>query len=89
MEQEQITVTFYKGRKGDIIADSKEGKICIPDKNYCKQNRIYLKIDEVWRCCIKEEKENVIIIQPINRLMSAEENQKEQGDKLKRKFSES
>ena len=90
MEQEQIVLTFYEGRNGRIIANSKEGKVCLLDFAYCKQNRIYVKFGEDWRCAIKEEKEHSIIVQPITRTLTAEENEKlfeVKKEELKNKFN--
>ena len=77
-----MVLTFYEGRNGRIIATSKEGKICLLDFAYCKQNKIYVKYGEDWRCAVKEEKEHSIIVQPITRTLTAEENEQILGSKV-------
>lgn len=82
MEQDQLILTFIEGRNGRIIARSNEGKTCLLDFAYCKQNKIYVKFSETWRCAVKEEKEHSIIVQPITRTLTAEENEKLLGSKV-------
>jgi hypothetical protein len=87
--QEEIILTFYKGRDGKTISRTKEGKICLLDIPYCKENRIYIKENEDWRCAIKQDKEHCIIVQPITRVVTAKENEEifgEKVDMLKAKF---
>jgi len=80
--QEQLTLTFVKGRDGKIIARTAKGKICLLDIAYCKENHIFVNENEDWRCAVKLEKEKCIIIQPITRTVTAQENQEVFGKKL-------
>lgn len=75
-KMEDIVLTFYKGETGKIIARNKEGKICLPDIPYCRKNKIYLQAGEDWRCVITSEKPSVLIVQPVNRVLTAKENEK-------------
>jgi hypothetical protein len=83
---DSIRLTFYEGREKSCIARSNEGKVCLLDVAYCRKNRIYVKFNEVWRCAIKEEKMKYIIVQPISRLLTAEENLSLKVDELKDKY---
>ncbi|MDD5551323.1 MAG: hypothetical protein PHS34_08690 [Candidatus Omnitrophica bacterium] len=74
MTDEQIVLTFYKGRDNRTIARTKTGKICLLDIPYCKENHIWVGSGEDWRCAIKAEKEKVVIVQPITKVLTAEEN---------------
>jgi len=75
MEKQELVLTFLKGRDGrNVVARTQTGKVCLLDIPYCKQNNIYVKENEDWRCAIKEEKTACIIIQPITRTLTAEEN---------------
>lgn len=74
MTDEQVILTFYKGKDGRTIARTTQGKICLLDIPYCKENKIWVNEWEDWKCGIKINKENVLIVQPINRLLTAEEN---------------
>ena len=90
MTDQQITLTFVKGRDGKVIARTETGKICLLDINYCKQNKIWVNEYEDWRCGIKEEREACIIVQPISRTATAEDNKHLIDDKvgqLKDKFN--
>jgi hypothetical protein len=53
------------------------------DIPYCKENHIFVNENEDWRCAVKLEKEKCIIIQPITRTVTAEENAEIYGDKVK------
>jgi hypothetical protein len=81
-EQEQIILTFFKGRQDRIIAKNHKGKICLLDFAYCRENHIYVKENEDWRCAIKEERANAIFVQPITRTLTAAENEQIYGKKL-------
>lgn len=81
-KQEELILTFMKGRDSRTVARTSEGKICLLDIPYCKENHIYVKENEDWRCAIKEVKQNAIIVQPITRLVTAEENTDIMGSKL-------
>jgi hypothetical protein len=82
MEKEELILTFVKGRDSRTVARTNEGKICLLDIPYCKENHIYVKENEDWRCAVKEVKQNAIIVQPITRVVSAEENAEIMGNKL-------
>lgn len=82
-QQEQLTLTFVKGRDGKIIARTAKGKICLLDIAYCKQNHIFVNEGEDWKCAVKLEKEKCIIVQPINRTLTAQENEEIYGAKVK------
>jgi hypothetical protein len=82
-KQEQLTLTFVKGRDGKVIARTNKGKICLLDIPYCKENHIFVNENEDWRCAVKIEKEKVIIIQPITRTVTAQENAEIYGEKVK------
>jgi hypothetical protein len=82
-KQEQLTLTFVKGRDGKVIARTQKGKICLLDIPYCKENHIFVNENEDWRCAVKIEKEKVIIIQPITRTVTAQENAEIYGEKAK------
>ncbi len=82
-KQEQLTLTFVKGRDGKVIARTQKGKICLLDIPYCKENHIFVNENEDWRCAVKIEKEKVIIIQPITRTVTAQENAEIYGEKVK------
>jgi hypothetical protein len=75
MEQDQLILTFYIGNNGRTIANNQNGKICLLDIEYCKKNKIYVKAGEDWRCAISIEKEHVLIVQPITRTLTAQENE--------------
>lgn len=81
-KQEQLILTFLKGRDCRTVARTNEGKICLLDIPYCKENHIYVKEGEDWRCAVKEAKQNALIVQPITRLLTAEENADIMGGKL-------
>lgn len=88
--QEQIVLTFFKGRDSRTISRSQAGKICLLDIPYCKQNNIYVKEYEDWRCAVKVEKEHCIVVQPITRTLTAKENEEIMGEslgKLKTKYN--
>jgi hypothetical protein len=87
---DQVVLTFLKGRDSSIIARNDTGKICLIDKPYCKENRIWVNENEEWRCAISREKENCLIVQPIVRLKTAAESEAlmaEKTDSLKSKFN--
>jgi hypothetical protein len=87
---QQVVLTFLKGRDGSIIARNDTGKICLIDKPYCKENRIWVNENEEWKCAISREKENCLIVQPIVRLKTAAESEAlmaEKADSLKSKFN--
>jgi hypothetical protein len=86
MKDEQVVLTFYKGKDNRTIARNQKGKICLLDINYCKENHIYILEDESWRCAIKDEKENCIIVQPITRTATAEDNYNNKLPLLNDKF---
>jgi hypothetical protein len=74
-KQEEITLTFLKGRDGKTIARTESGKICLLDIPYCKAQNVYINESETWRCAVKEERENCVIVQPIQRTATAAENE--------------
>lgn len=82
-KQEQLTLTFVKGRDGKVIARTQKGKICLLDIPYCKENHVFVNENEDWKCAVKIEKEKVIIIQPITRTVTAQENAEIYGEKAK------
>lgn len=85
-----LILTFFKGNDGRTIARTNKGKICLLDIPYCRENNVYVKENEDWRCAIKEEKEKCLIVQPITRTLTADENAEIYGDKidmLKNKFA--
>lgn len=75
MTDEQIVLTFYKGNDNRTIARTTTGKICLLDIPYCKQNHIWVNAGEDWRCAITADKEKVLIVQPITKTLTAEENE--------------
>lgn len=86
----ELILTFVKGRDDKVIARTNQGKICLIDIPYCKENHIWINPNEDWNCIIKEERENVIIVQPVTRLVTAEENAEifdYKVDQLSEKFS--
>lgn len=89
MEQDQLILTFYKGDNNRTIAKTTQGKVCMLDIAYCKENNIYVKWGEDWRCAISKEMEHKIIVQPITRTLTAEQNQQlfdQKATDLKKKF---
>ena len=74
MADEQVILTFLKGRDGKTIARNNQGKICLLDIAYCKENKIWVSEGEDWRCAVKIDKKNVMIVQPITRTLTAKEN---------------
>lgn len=88
-KQEELSLTFFKGRDDMVISRTAAGKVCLLDMPYCKKNYIYVKESQEWRCMVKEEKQSCVVVQPLERLKSAEETEKimaKQVDDLKRKF---
>lgn len=81
-KDDQVILTFFKGSDNRTIARNNKGKICLLDIQYCKANRIYVQNGEDWRCAIKEERANCIIVQPITRTLTAAENEEIYGSKL-------
>lgn len=81
-KQEEITLTFIKGRDGKTIARTAEGKVCLLDIPYCKANNIYVHEFEDWRCAVKIDKEKALIVQPITRVVTSEENHELMGKKI-------
>ncbi len=73
MSDQPVVLLFLKGRDDSIIARNDTGKICLIDKPYCKENRIWINENEEWKCAISREKENCLIVQPIVRLKTAAE----------------
>jgi hypothetical protein len=55
-----------------FLYETTDGKICLLDIPYCKENNVYVREGEDWRCAVKEERENCIIVQPITRTLTAE-----------------
>jgi hypothetical protein len=89
-KQEELTLTFIKGRDGKTIAKTDEGKICLLDIPYCKASHTYVHEFEDWRCAVKEVKDNCLIVQPITLVTTSEENHELMGvklDDLKSKFT--
>ena len=90
MSDQQVVLTFLKGRDDSIIARNDTGKICLIDKPYCKENRIWVNENEEWKCAISREKENCLIVQPTIRLKTAAESEALMAEKtegLKSKFN--
>ena len=89
MTDEQLTLTFIKGRDGKVIARDERGKVCLLDIKYCKENKIWVNEYEEWRCGVKEEREKLIMVQPITRLKTDKENKDmylKKAEELKAKF---
>lgn len=78
----EMSLTFLKGKDERIVARNNDGKVCLFDITYCKENHIYVKENETWRCTMKEEKESCIIVQPITRIMTASDNAEMMGERL-------
>ncbi len=70
----ELILTFFKDNDDRTIARTNTGKICLLDISYCKENKIYVKENEDWRCIVAIEKEKCIIVQPVTRVVTAEEN---------------
>ncbi len=84
MIQDQLVLTFQKDERGNKpIARSNEGKICFLDIAYCKENNIFVKYNESWRCAISKEDNRKIFVQPITRTLTAEENDRILAEKSK------
>jgi len=89
-KQKELVLTFIKGRDGNIIAKTMEGKVCLIDTSYVKENGIIVLENEDWRCSVKEEKKACLIVQPINRITTAAENEAiydKKINELKNKFA--
>jgi hypothetical protein len=87
MKDEQLILSFIKGRDGRIIARDSSGKICLLDIEYCRANKIFVKEYEDWRCVVVIDKGKCLIVQPITRTATAAENEKIRISKLKDKFA--
>lgn len=88
-KQEEVILTFVRGRDKRIVAKTDAGKVCLLDIKYCRENNFFVKENEDWRCSVREEKENCIIVQPIERTATATENLgifNEKMEALKAKF---
>jgi hypothetical protein len=85
----EIQLTFYKGRDNKLIARNKNGKVCLIDFTYCKEHHIWVQDGEAWNCFVKREEEKFMIVQPISRLKTADENKAEEEEmtvKLREKY---
>lgn len=87
--QNEMLLTFFKGRDTMVISRTDEGKVCLLDIPYCKKNYIYVKEGQEWRCAVKEEKQSCVVVQPLERIKTAADTEKlmaEKVDQLKEKF---
>jgi len=85
----QLALDFVPGNKDVPIAKTFDGKICILDLNYCKKNKVWIKVGETWRCKVVTEEDKKIIVQPLYILFSIEENEmlfKSKTEALKEKY---
>jgi len=58
-------LTFFKGKKGNIISRLPSGKIALVNRN----NKVQPKPGEKWVCKIDFEKENFAVVTPITRIV--------------------
>jgi hypothetical protein len=73
MENKREEITFFKDREGKVIGRSECGKYAIIDKNY-KGEWVYP--NETWEVEYVLEDETKIIIKPIQKIRTKEENKK-------------
>lgn len=72
---EQLVLTFFRGKMEKVIARTDDGKICFLDIPYCKGNRIWINEGEEWNCGFRDAGK-VLVVQPIVRTKTADENKK-------------
>jgi hypothetical protein len=68
MQQE---INFFKDNSGKIIGRADNGKICIISFNF---KGGWVKECETWLCDIVDDQERKMIVMPVRRIQSADEN---------------
>ena len=74
-KENTLFLDFYAGKHGTPIARTSEGKTCLLNIENCKKKKVYVHVGEQWKCQVDEEKENKVIVTPINMTLDAKENE--------------
>jgi hypothetical protein len=74
-------IHFLTGRDGKIIGHASSGKIALISRDY---KGIWVRDGDDWLCDIMREEEKMVIVMPVERIKSSEQNKSEIDQRLEK-----